>query len=178
MKKLLLTVVAITAALTGAYAQSYKMTITLQDGTTQELVTSDVKQITYSKLEDKNADQVIFKEIYNGGCLKNDGKSFQFDKSFVLYNNCGEQAVLNNLCFGVLSPSNGHSQNKWYDDSGSLIYDTADGYLPCWSAIWWFPNTLTIEPYSQVVVNVNGAIDNTQTVSNSVNYANKDYYCM
>ena len=107
MKKLLLTVVAITAALTGAYAQSYKMTITLQDGTTQELVTSDVKQITYSKLEDKNADQVIFKEIYNGGCLKNDGKSFQFDKSFVLYNNCGEQAVLNNLCFGVLSPSNG-----------------------------------------------------------------------
>lgn len=178
MKKLLLTVVAITAALTGAYAQSYKMTITLQDGTTQELVTSDVKQITYSKLEDKNADQVIFKEIYNGGCLKNDGKSFQFDKSFVLYNNCGEQAVLNNLCFGVLSPSNGHSQNKWYDDSGSLIYDTTDGYLPCWSAIWWFPNTLTIEPYSQVVVNVNGAIDNTQTVSNSVNYANKDYYCM
>ena len=178
MKKLLLTVVAITAALTSAYAQSYKMTITLQDGTTQELVTSDVKQITYSKLEDKNADQVIFKEIYNGGCLKNDGKSFQFDKSFVLYNNCGEQAVLNNLCFGVLSPSNGHSQNKWYDDSGSLIYDTTDGYLPCWSAIWWFPNTLTIEPYSQVVVNVNGAIDNTQTVSNSVNYANKDYYCM
>ena len=29
-----------------------------------------------------------------------------------------------------------------------------------------------------MVVNVNGAIDNTQTVSNSVNYANKDYYCM
>jgi hypothetical protein len=44
--------------------------------------------------------------------------------------------------------------------------------------VWYFPSTLTIEPYSQVVVNICGAIDNTQTVSASVNYANADYYCM
>ena len=29
-----------------------------------------------------------------------------------------------------------------------------------------------------MVININGAIDNTQTVSQSINYANPDYYCM
>ena len=44
--------------------------------------------------------------------------------------------------------------------------------------MWWYPNSLVIEPYSQVVINVCGAIDNTQTYSQSVNYANPAYYCM
>ena len=37
---------------------------------------------------------------------------------------------------------------------------------------------MQIAPYQQVVVNVHGAIDNTLTYPQSVNYANADYYCM
>jgi len=46
------------------------------------------------------------------------------------------------------------------------------------NGIWYYPHSLVIEPWSQVVINVQGAIDNTQTYSQSVNYANADYYCM
>ena len=50
--------------------------------------------------------------------------------------------------------------------------------IPVWNGVWYYPNSLVIEPYQQVVINICGAIDNTQTVTQSVNYANSDYYCM
>ena len=180
MKKILLTIMSLVTVVASGYAQNWKMVITLSDGTQQELATSDVKQITYVEgaLPDKNVDQIIIKEIYNGGCMKDDGNKFQFDKCIILYNNCGEQAVANNVCFGMLDPANAHSTNSsWRDENGNLPYE-AEGYLPAWNGIWWFQHPLVIEPYSQVVVNIHGAIDNTKTVSQSVNYANKDYYCM
>ncbi len=122
--------------------------------------------------------QVVIKEIYNGGVMKNDGSgNFQFDKCIILYNNSPVPASLSNLCFGMAPPFNGHANNYNYDSEGHLTYE-AEGFTPALNGIWWFPSTLTIEPYSQIVVNVCGAIDNTQTVSASVNYANSEYYCM
>ena len=128
---------------------------------------------------DQNADQVIIKEIYCGGVMKDDGsENFHFDKCIILYNNCPEQAVVSNLAFGISPSYNAESstQDKCYSN-GKLVYED-DGFIPAQNGIWYFPNTLQIEPYSQIVVNVHGAIDNTQTVSQSVNYANPDYYCM
>ncbi|MCR5152416.1 MAG: DUF4876 domain-containing protein [Prevotella sp.] len=123
--------------------------------------------------------QIVIKELYNGGCLADDGTTkFQYDKCVILYNNSSQRAVVSNLCLGEAAPSNGQSQNRNYDDAtGRLVYEK-DGFIPLWHGIWYFPSTLEIEPYSQVVVNINGAIDNTQTISQSVNYANADYYCM
>ena len=48
-------------------------------------------------------------------------KSFQFDKSMILYNNCSEVAVLNNLCIGIVGEYNAHSGtlDAWYN-SGKL----------------------------------------------------------
>ena len=85
--------------------------------------------------------------------------------------------MVNNLCFGFASPYNAQANNNNYGSNGKLTYEK-DGFIPALNGIWYYPYSLVIEPYSQVVVNVNGAIDNTQTVTNSVNYANKDYYCM
>ena len=121
--------------------------------------------------------QLVIKEIYNGGNMKDDGKVFQFDKCIILYNNTAQSASFDNLCIGICSPYNSQGNNKWYDNSGQLVYET-ENYLPAIDGIWYFPHTLTVEPYEQVVVNCHGAIDNTLTYPNSVNYANADYYCM
>ncbi len=122
--------------------------------------------------------QVVIKEVYNGGCLKDDGVTkFQYDKCIILYNNSSQTASLSNLCIGEASPANAQQQNKNIDASGRLTYES-EGFIPVWNGIWYFPSVLEIEPYSQIVINVHGAIDNTLTVSQSVNYANADYYCM
>ena len=179
MKKNILSLLVMLAVATSANAQTWKMVITKANGATQELYTSEIKDIQYVKevKEDQNVDQIIIKELYNGGCTKEDGKSFQFDKGVILYNNCPQKAVINNLCFGICSPSNAQANNKNYGTDGKLTYE-AEGFIPVWHGIWYFPSALEIEPYSQVVVNICGAIDNTQTVPNSVNYANADYYAM
>ncbi|MBQ5982408.1 MAG: DUF4876 domain-containing protein [Prevotella sp.] len=165
---------------TSIYAQEWKMVITKTDGTQMELLTNEIVDVQFLKpqMEEMNVDQIIIKEVYNGGCMKDDGTSkFQYDKYIILYNNCPQKAVINNLCFGMGSPASASANNKNYDADGNLTYES-EGFIPVWNGIWWFPQSLVIEPYSQVVVNVCGAIDNTQTVSQSVNFAHSDYYCM
>lgn len=184
MKKTVFLWLAILAFGLDLRAQEWKMVITKTDGTTEELLTSDVKEISYLKvtaqdsLPDKNVDQIIIKELYNGGCPTDDGTSFfHMDKCIVLYNNCPQQAVVNNLCFAMATPYNSQANNKNYDAQGQLVYE-ADRFIPAANGIWYYPGSLVFEPWSQIVINVHGAIDNTQTYSQSVNYVNKDYYCM
>ena len=182
MKKLILSIVALVATAMSANAQSeWKMVITQTDGTKTEILTSDVKDIQYVQQmpyeADANVDQIIIKELYNGGCLKDDGKNFQYDKCVILYNNCPQKAVVNNLCFGAANPANAQAKNENYGEDGKLVYEK-DGFIPVWNGIFYYPYSLVIEPYSQVVINIHGAIDNTQTYSQSINYAHAEYYCM
>lgn len=136
-------------------------------------------QSTQVSIEMKQAriSQLVVKELYCGGCLKEDGQPFQYDKCLIIYNNSAISASVSNLAIGMVAPANAQANNRNYGDDGKLTYE-AEGFIPVWNGIWYFPSTLTIEPYSQVVVNINGAIDNTLTVSQSVNYAVSDYYCM
>lgn len=180
MKKIILTLVALLAMTATANAQAvWKMVVTQTDGTQQQINVLDIKNVTYTAdtLADKNVDQLIIKELYNGGCPRNTGTSyFQMDKGFILYNNCPEEIVVNNLCVGFLDPYNGHGINDWLKD-GSLSYaDSA--FIPVTDGIWYFQQPVVLQPYSQIVVSCMGAIDNTQTYTQSVNYANKDYYTM
>lgn len=168
-----------------SWAQGWKLVVTRNNGTTIEAMTSDVKDITFVKenddtptLPDKNADQIIIKEVYVGGCPKDEGTEFfQQDKCIILYNNCPQQAVVNNLCIAFATPYNSNSRNDNYTEDGHLVYE-ADDFTPAQNGIWYYPRSLVFEPYGQVVINVCGAIDNTKTYSQSVNYANADYYCM
>lgn len=182
MKRLVLSLTMMLLACCGAQAQ-WKMVVTLNNGTTQELKTADIKDITFAEealptLPDQNADQIIIKEVYNGACPTDDGSTFfQADKCIILYNNCKQQAVVNNLCFAFSTPYNSQASNKNYDAQGQLVYE-AEGFIPAANGIWYYPGSLVFEPWSQIVINVQGAIDNTKTYSQSVNYANKDYYCM
>ena len=129
------------------------------------------------KMSKSRLSQLVIKGLYNGGIKKEDGTAFHYDKSFIIYNNTSVRASYSNLCVGIGTPYNSQANNKWYDGNGHLSYE-AEGYMPAIDGIWYFPQTLTIEPYQQVVVNCHGAIDNTQTYPESVNYAKADYYCM
>ena len=137
-------------------------------------------QLTATTIQMKRGtvSQLVIKELYNGGCIADDGVTkFQYDKCVILYNNSSQPASLSNLCFGEVAPANAQANNNNYTSDGRLNYE-GEGFVPVWNGIWYFPETLTVEPYSQVVVNIQGAIDNTLTVSQSVNYAHADYYCM
>ena len=150
--------------------------ITLNGVTSQIVVKNGAATEVELKLVSALTSQLIIKEVYNGGVLKDDNKLFQFDKCIILYNNSSQPVASANLCIAMISPYNSQAANKWYE-GGKLVYES-EGYVPAADGIWYFPDTLKIEPYQQIVVNCCGAIDNTITYPQSVNYANKDYYCM
>lgn len=144
----------------------------------QIIIRGEKTQTTVNvKMMISRVSQLVIKEIYNGGNMKDDGKVFQYDKCIILYNNTAQPASFDNLCIGICSPYNSQANNRWHNNDGQLIYKD-ENYIPAIDGIWYFPNTLTVEPYEQVVINCHGAIDNTLTYPNSVNYANADYYCM
>ncbi len=122
--------------------------------------------------------RLVIKELYCGGCMPDEGNSaFYYDKCVILYNNSAETINYDNLCFGMAAPANAQANNNNYLGDGRLTYE-GEGFTPLWNGIWYFPSTLSIAPYSQIVVNIHGAIDNTLTISQSINYAHPDYYCM
>ena len=126
----------------------------------------------------QTANPILIKELYVGGCQKNDGSGkFAKDKCIILYNNSSEPVSLNNMGFGMIEPYNAEANTHSFLNGGKLDYADAD-WVPAINGVWFFQDGCVIEPYSQLVVNVHGAIDNTQTYTNSVNYANAAYYCM
>ena len=114
--------------------------------------TIPMKRATISRL--------VIKELYCGGCMTDNGvNAFHYDKYVILYNNSAEPSSYDNLCFGMSAPANAQANNNNYLADGRLNYE-GEGFTPLWNGIWYFPSTLTIEPYSQIVVNAQGiAID-------------------
>ena len=129
-------------------------------------------------LVQSKASQVIIKELFSGGTPKDDGSGyFGNDKYIILYNNSDEPADISNVCFTAISPYNSNASNGYYDASGKLVYE-AEKWIPAVQAFWYFQNQVILQPWQQIVVAINGAIDHTITYSKSVNLANADYYCM
>ena len=180
MKKLLLSLVTLLTVSLNGNAQSWNMIVTHADGTKDTIATSAVKNVTFQR-KDKNVDQLIVKELYTAGVPKdnNPDKIFQADKGFILYNNCSDTIVANNLAVGILSPFNGEASSGWYANKTDTepVY-ASKGWIPAANGIWYFQQALVLAPYSQIVVSCMGSIDNTKTYSKSVNYANADYYAM
>ncbi|WP_290541264.1 DUF4876 domain-containing protein [Alistipes sp.] len=128
-------------------------------------------------LTESKSGQLVIKELYVGGCPKDDdpSKTFAMDKYVILYNNSSSRLDLSNFCLGMVNPYNANSQTNDYVN-GKLSY--ADlGYIPAGQAIWYLPKHMVIEPYSDVVVAMNGAIDHTKTYSQAVDLSSADYAC-
>ena len=61
-------------------------------------------------LTESKSGQVIIKELYVGGCQKDDGSgNYQYDKYVILYNNSEQAATLENFCLGMVNPYNANS---------------------------------------------------------------------
>lgn len=123
--------------------------------------------------------QIIIKELYIGGCQKDDGSGyFSKDAYVILYNNSDTDAEIDeNFCFGFTFPYNSNSTNKYLDDNGDLSYED-EGWIPAGQAIWHFNSSVTLGAGEQLVVVFYQAIDQTGTYSNSVDLSNSEYYVM
>jgi hypothetical protein len=119
--------------------------------------------------------KLVIKELYIGGCQKNDlSGAFIMDPYIIVYNNSSQPASIKNLSLGGIFPSNAHASNYFLKD-GELTYANL-GWLPAHFGIWTVQDDKTLAPGEQIVIAINGAIDHTVTYSNSVNLANADYY--
>ena len=124
------------------------------------------------------ASAIIIRELYVGGCQRDDGSGwFYRDKYVIIANNSDQRVELPGLCLAIATPYNSYSLNKNYDESGHLNYEN-EGFVPAASSFWYFQDeVVTFEPWEQKVIALNGAIDHTLTYSNSVNLARPEYYC-
>jgi hypothetical protein len=121
--------------------------------------------------------QVVIKELYYGGCQKDDGSGYYaYDKYCILYNNSAETATIDSLCLAGCMPYNSNgSSNADYDKDGNLWYASQDMTLIS-PAFFCLETEIAIAPYSQVVIAFNNANDNTKTYTRSVDLSKPEYY--
>jgi hypothetical protein len=128
-------------------------------------------------LSKSTTNQLVIKEVYNGGCQKDDGSgAYNFDSYVILYNNSELPALLENVCLGIVLPYNSQAGNNRDYEDGKLKYE-AEGWIPAGQGIWTFRQAVTLEPGKQIVIALENAIDNTATYSKSINFSNPEYYC-
>jgi hypothetical protein len=128
------------------------------------------------KLSGSTSNKIIIKEVYNGGCQKDDGSgAFSFDSYVILYNNFNLPVSLENVCLGMVLPYNAQGTNSDYIN-GKLSYE-GQGWIPAGQGIWTFKQAVSIDPGKQIVIALKNAIDNTLTYSKSINFSNPEYYC-
>ncbi|MDR1883383.1 MAG: DUF4876 domain-containing protein [Prevotella sp.] len=127
-------------------------------------------------LQASKSGQIIIKELYTGGCQKDDGSGkFLYDAYVILYNNSDIELTLENTALGTANPYNFTNTNKYYTD-GKLSYE-AEGWIPACAAIWYFKNPVSIAAGKQIVIALKNAVNNIPIYSNSINFANAEYYC-
>ena len=123
--------------------------------------------------------QVIIKEINVGGSVKaSTGKgAYGGCKGIILYNNGGKAVTLSNFGIAFCAPLNANVENKNLVD-GKLYFE-AEGWIPALQGLWYYPGSVTIEPYSDFVIALTSAIDHTQTTDGALLFdlSNADMAC-
>lgn len=129
------------------------------------------------EMSSSRAGQIIIKEAYIAGCQKNDNSgSFNMDKYIILYNNSSEAANLKGVCLGIINPYNSSNSTNYDYVDNILFYETTQTLpigLGCFEIT---DESCVLEPYSQIVVALNGAINHTETYTNSVDLSKSEYY--
>ena len=94
------------------------------------------------------ASAIIIRELYVGGCQRDDGSGwFYRDKYVIIANNSDQRVELPGLCLAIATPYNSYSLNKNYDESGHLNYEN-EGFVPAASSFWYFQDeVVTFEPW-------------------------------
>ena len=169
----------------GAYSATsvYKITVDGEriayNGTNSNILVSESSDRFAIDLLKVVSQQVIIKELYNGGCLAKDGLgAYQSDQYFIIYNNSSEPADITNLVFGIGAPYESYTNNLYYSEGGELLYEHED-WMPAGGALWWFTaESLTLDPFQQIVVVPKAAINHAANNPNSVDLSLAEYYWM
>ena len=123
--------------------------------------------------------QVIIKEINVGGSVKaSTGKgAYAGCKGLILYNNGGKAVSLSNFGIAFCAPMNANVENKNIVD-GKLYFEE-EGWIPALQGLWYYPGSVTIQPYSDLVIALTSAIDHTQTTDGALLFdlSNADMAC-
>ena len=132
------------------------------------------------ELKESRSGDIVFKEIYNGGCAAYPLEgTYQSDKYVILHNNSSEVQYLDGLCFGTADPYNSQGTNVWvkYDpETGEASYPD---YVPVVQVIWQFPGDGTafpLQPGEDAVVVCCGAVDHTVQYPLSVDLDKEGYF--
>jgi hypothetical protein len=87
-------------------------------------------------------------------------------------------ADISDLVFGIGAPYLSYSDNAYYGEDGTLMYEHED-WIPAGGALWWFKaESVTLDPYTSLTVAVASATDHTSVNPNSVDLSNAEYYWM
>lgn len=125
------------------------------------------------------AGNIVFKEVYVGGCAKTPAQgTFQADRYLILHNNDSEAQYLDGLCFGTLDPYNAPATNVWItqDNTGATVFPD---FVPIIQCIWQFGGDGTsfpLAPGEDAVIAVNGAVDHAAQYPLSVNLNKEGYF--
>lgn len=148
----------------------------LFNGVNSNVNASTEKVEAVINLELSKGGSVVIKELYVGGCPKDDGSGFfARDQYVILYNNSSGTIDISDFALAMVNPYNSQSMNNDYVN-GELFY-ASEGWIPAGNGLWYFETEVKLEPGKQVVIAICGAVDNTKTYSKSINYANSEYYC-
>lgn len=167
----------------GAYtaSASFKVGNTNYNGSSVEFVVNaefDSESAVPVPVIASNTSALIIKELYTGGCKKNDNSgNWFYDKYVVIYNNSAEEVDASRLCIGMGAISNSQNQNYYPLNDDGIAEFEVNGWCPACNSIWWFQEgtEVKIPAYSQITVAITGAIDHTVTYNNSVDLSGVDY---
>ncbi len=124
---------------------------------------------------------LIIKEIYQSGCPGDDGKVYSYGQYMILYNNSMKEVDLKELCFGSCI-TNSNSVFLEFTGEGDKKkkghYWFEEDWTPVAMGFFYFPNSVIVKPFQQVVVSITGAIDHTAVHSQCVDLSKAEYYVM
>ena len=111
---------------------------TVYNGSASNVVVRQNKEQTIElRLMTATTSAIIIRELYVGGCQRNDGSGwFYRDKYVILANNSGKRVALPGLCLAIATPYNSYGINKNYDEQGHLNYEN-EGFVPAASSFWY-----------------------------------------
>ena len=136
----------------------------------------DETSVLELEMEGSTKSQLVIKELYMGGCPADDGgKYYRYGQYVTIYNNSTEPADLQNLCIGSQS-SNSYFMKYDIKEGDTQPYWFAEDWTPASTGYFYFSNTTILDPGKEITVAISGAIDHTQTYSQSVDLSGSENY--
>lgn len=165
---------------------SYRIVLNCDDdpiiynGTADRVILSGKARTVSPLVRSSRKGEIVFKEIYCGGCTRYPEQgNYAADSYVILHNNTGKTQYLDSLCFGTLDPYRSGATNVWISTDSETGEAVLPEFLPVVQAIWQIGGdgrSFPLAPGEDAVVVVYGAIDHAARYPESVNLNKAEYF--